>query len=215
MGVRSAASHTGAMAGSDRVYEAAFRKSGVLRARALDELFDWARALEVLPPPQGSNVLIHTSAGGLGVILADSASENGLRVMDVPEDLMYKLRDFIPPFGSCQNPVDVTGFSTPEIHAATAMIAIRDPRVHSIIFGYWHTIITPPMVYAKVLSEVAEDARREGIAKPVVATLSGDVEVEKAATYLNERGIPSYPYTPERAVSSLAAIYAWVNSRYR
>jgi acetyl coenzyme A synthetase (ADP forming)-like protein len=213
VGARSAASHTGAMAGSDRVYDAAFRQSGVLRAKTLAELFDWARALDALPPPRGDNVLIHTSAGGLGVILADAASDHGLTIMDVPEDLMNELRERIPPFGSCQNPVDVTGSSTPEVQAETAKIAMRDPRVHSIIFGYWHTIITPPMVYAKVLCDVVEAARKEGIAKPMVATLSGDVEVEQAANYLNERGIPSYPYTPERAVSSLAAVYAWRNIR--
>lgn len=215
VGARSAASHTGALAGSDRVYDAAFRQSGVLRAGTLDELFDWARALDALPPPKGDNVLIHTSAGGLGVILADAASDHGLMVMEVPDDLMNALQEFIPPFGSCRNPVDVTGSSTPEVQAETAKIAIRDPRVHSIIFGYWHTIITPPMVYAKVLCDVVKAAREEGVVKPMVATLSGDVEVEKAAAYLNARGIPSYPYTPERAVSSLAAMYAWEKNRRR
>jgi acyl-CoA synthetase (NDP forming) len=109
----------------------------------------------------------------------------------------------------------VTGSSTPDVQAETAKIAIRDPRVHSIIFGYWHTIITPPMVYAKLLCDVVEAARKEGVAKPMVATLSGDVEVEKAASYLNERGIPSYPYMPERAVCSLAAMYAWEKYRRR
>ncbi|MFQ5710490.1 MAG: acetate--CoA ligase family protein [Candidatus Geothermarchaeales archaeon] len=209
MGARAAASHTGALAGVDHIYDAAFKKCGVIRAHTLYELLDWARALFMLPPPRGENVFIHTSAGGLGVILADAAQDYGLKPMDIPSDLERELRRYIPPFGSFKNPVDVTGSSTPEIQGETAEIAIRDPRVHSIIFGYWHTVITPPMVYAKVLAEAVEGARAEGIEKPMVASLSGDVEVEEAARYLEGRGIPSYPYMPERAVSSLAAVYRW------
>jgi acetyl coenzyme A synthetase (ADP forming)-like protein len=209
LGSRAAASHTGALAGVDRIYDAAFRKAGVLRARTLDELLDWARALAVLPPPAGPNVFVHTSAGGLGVALADAMFDYGLHAMEVPADLEEALRKHIPPFGSFRNPVDVTGSSTPDVQAETARLAIEDPRVHSVILGYWHTIITPPMVYAEAIGRVVEQARAKGIVKPIVASLSGDVEVEEAARYLEERGIPSYPYAPERAVSALAALHRW------
>jgi acetyl coenzyme A synthetase (ADP forming)-like protein len=209
LGSRAAASHTGALAGVDRIYDAAFRKAGVLRARTLDELLDWARALAVLPPPAGPNVFVHTSAGGLGVALADAMFDQGLQLMEVPADLEETLRKHIPPFGSFRNPVDVTGSSTPDVQAETARLAIEDPRVHSVILGYWHTIITPPMVYAEAIGRVVEAARARGIVKPIVASLSGDVEVEEAARYLEERGIPSYPYAPERAVSALAALHRW------
>lgn len=180
-----------------------------MRARSLDELLDWSRALDVLPVPNGDNILIHTSAGGLGVILADTLYDNGLKAMEIPEDMEKELRRYIPPFGSFKNPIDVTGSSPPEVQAETIKIGVEDPRVHSIILGYWHTIITPPMVYAKALAEVVEDAKKEGVVKPIVVSLSGDVEVEKAAQYLNKRGILSFSYMPERAVSSLAAMYKW------
>ena len=209
LGSKAAASHTGALAGVDRIYDAAFRKAGVLRVRTLDELLDQACALAVLPPPQGPNVFVHTSAGGLGVALADAMFDEGLEAMEIPADLEEALRKYIPPFGSFRNPVDVTGSSTPDIQAETARLAIEDPRVHSVILGYWHTIITPPMVFAEAIGRVVDQARRKGIVKPIVASLSGDVEVEEAGRYLEERGIPSYPYSPERAVSALAALYRW------
>lgn len=209
LGARAAASHTAAMAGNDHLYEAAFRQCGVVRARTLEELFDWARVLAILPPPKGENVLIHTGAGGLGVILSDACHDHGLRLMEMPPDLEQELRNYIPPFGSFRNPVDITGASPPDTYFETARILMKDPRVHSIIFGYWHTIITPPMTFARVIADVVEEARGEGITKPVVASLSGDIEVEEAAKYLEDRGIPSYPYAPERAVAALAAVYQW------
>lgn len=209
LGSRAAASHTAALAGADEVFDAAFRQSGVIRARTLFELLDWARVLYMLPQPQGENIFIHTSAGGLGVILADALYDHGLKAMEIPADLEQALRKYIPVFGSFKNPIDVTGSSTPEVQAESAKIAIRDPRVHSIVFGYWHTIITPPMVFAKAIGEAVEEARKEGIVKPMVASLSGDVEVEEAARYLEKKGIPSYPYSPDQAVSALAAVYKW------
>jgi acetyl coenzyme A synthetase (ADP forming)-like protein len=214
-GARAALSHTGALAGEDSVYDAAFKQSGVLRARTLEEFLDWARVLELLPTPRGENVLIHTSAGGLGVILSDACSDLGLKLMDVPKDMMEKLSKYVPPFGSLRNPVDITGSNTPEGNLETMRIVLKDPRVHSIIFGYWHTIITPPMAFAKVLSQALKEARNEGIVKPVVVALSGDVEVEAAAKYLEEIGIPAYPYAPERAVSALSAAYRSFNMPQR
>ncbi|MFQ6076972.1 MAG: acetate--CoA ligase family protein [Candidatus Bathyarchaeia archaeon] len=208
-GARAAASHTAALAGDDHLYEAAFRQSGIVRARTLEELFDWARVLTILPPPKGENLLIHTGAGGLGVILSDACYDHDLKLMEMPQDLEQELRRYIPPFGSFKNPVDITGASPPDTYSETARILLKDPRVHSIIFGYWHTIITPPMTFARVIADVVEEARGERMVKPVVASLSGDVEVEEAARYLEERGIPSYPYAPERAVAALAAVYQW------
>ncbi len=106
---------TPGLAGADEVYEAAFRQSGVIRARTLNELLEWARALYMLPPPEGENIFIHTSAGGLGVILADALHDHGLKAMEIPPDLEQALRKYIPPFGSFKNSVDVTGSSTPEV----------------------------------------------------------------------------------------------------
>ena len=206
-GARAAASHTAALAGQDQIYEAALAQSGVIRARTLEELLDWSRALQMLPAPAGEDVVIITGAGGLGVLLADACSDRGLRLMDIPQDLDRRFREVIPPFGAAGNPIDITGGEPPETYRTAALIGLEDERVSSLIIGYWHTIITPPMVFARVLSDAVEHARARGISKPVVVALAGDTEVEEAARYLEDRGIPAYPYAAEKAVDALAAKY--------
>jgi acetyl coenzyme A synthetase (ADP forming)-like protein len=208
-GARAAASHTGALAGTDRVYDAAFREAGVVRARTLEDLLDWARALSMLPTPKGENVLIVTGAGGSGVLLSDSCHDYGLSLMTMPDDLGEEFKKLIPPFGAYGNPIDITGGEPPETYRKAIRLALFDDRVHSLILGYWHTIIAPPMVFATLLAECLEEARAAGKDKPVVASLVGDVEVEEACRYLEERGVPAYPYAAERPVAALAAKYRW------
>ncbi len=208
-GARAAASHTGALAGTDQIYEAAFREAGVIRARTLEDLLDWSRALSMLPAPKGENVLIVTGAGGSGVLLSDSCTDYGLRLMDMPDDLGAAFKELIPPFGAYGNPIDITGGEPPETYRKAIRLALFDDRVHSLILGYWHTIITPPMVFAKLLGEVLDEAKAAGKAKPVVASLVGDVEVEEACRYLSQRGVPAYAYAAERPVAALAAAYKW------
>ena len=209
MGARAAASHTGALAGNDKIYDDVLRQSGVIRAMALNDLLQFARGLQVLPTPKGENVVIITGAGGSGVLLSDACVDNGLSLMKMPPDLDTAFRKFIPPFGAAGNPVDITGGEPPTTYANTIKLGLEEPRIHALILGYWHTIITPPMVFAKLCAEVVMDARAKGIDKPVVASLVGDVQVEEASEYLYERGIVAYPYTTELPVAVLGAKYRW------
>jgi acetyl coenzyme A synthetase (ADP forming)-like protein len=209
MGARAASSHTGALAGNDRIYDDVLRQSGVIRAKALREMLEYARAIPVLPTPRGENVVIITGAGGSGVLLSDACVDNGLKLMAMPPDLDAAFRKFIPPFGAAGNPVDITGGEPPKTYQNTIRLGLEDPRIHSLILGYWHTIITPPMVFAKLVAEVVEEFRARGISKPVVASLAGDVEVEEAAEYLFDHGIPAYPYSTEMPVMVLGAKYKW------
>ncbi|MBQ0923918.1 acetate--CoA ligase family protein [Saccharopolyspora endophytica] len=212
MGARAASSHTGALAGNDKVYDDILRHSGVVRAPGLNEMLEYARGLPVLPTPQGENVVIITGAGGSGVLLSDACVANGLDLMDIPPDLDAEFRRYIPPFGAAGNPVDITGGEPPSTYEATIRLGLRDPRIHSLILGYWHTIVTPPMVFAELASRVAEEARAEGIDKPIVVSLAGDTEVEKAADYLFDHGIVAFPYTTEKPVAVLGAKYRWARS---
>ena len=209
LGARAAASHTGALAGNDKIYDDVLRQCGVIRAKSLNDLLQFARGLQVLPTPKGENIIIITGAGGSGVLLSDACVDNGLSLMKMPPDLDAGFRKFIPPFGAAGNPVDITGGEPPTTYANTIRYALAEPRIHSLILGYWHTIITPPMVFAKLCAEVVEEARAKGIDKPVVASLVGDVEVEQACEYLYERGIVAYPYTTELPVAVLGAKYKW------
>jgi acetyl coenzyme A synthetase (ADP forming)-like protein len=212
LGARAAKSHTAALAGNDRIYDDVLRQAGVVRAMALNDMLEFARCLPILPAPKGENVLIITGAGGSGVLLSDACVDNGLNLMAMPPDLDAAFRKFIPPFGAAGNPVDITGGEPPATYRNTIALGLDDPRIHALILGYWHTIITPPMVFAKLLAETVEDARRRGIVKPIVASLVGDVEVEQASAYLFEHGIPAYPYTTEKPVAVLGAKYRWARA---
>jgi acyl-CoA synthetase (NDP forming) len=88
-------------------------------------------------------------------------------------------------------------------------LGLEDPRIHALILGYWHTIVTPPMVFATKMVEVVDEMRAKGIHKPIVVSLAGDVEVEEAAEHLFAHGIPAYPYTTETPVAVLGAKYQW------
>jgi acetyl coenzyme A synthetase (ADP forming)-like protein len=209
MGARAASSHTGALAGNDKIYEDVLRQSGVIRARSLRDLLEFARGIPKLPTPKGENVVIITGAGGSGVLLSDACVDNGLTLMAMPPDLDAAFRKFIPPFGAAGNPVDITGGEPPKTYQNTVRLGLEDPRIHALILGYWHTIVTPPMVFAKIMVEVVEEMRAKGIDKPVVASLAGDVEVEEAAEYLYAHGIPAYAYSTEIPVAVLGAKYQW------
>ncbi|WP_020391520.1 acetate--CoA ligase family protein [Kribbella catacumbae] len=212
MGAKAASSHTGALAGNDKVYDDILRQSGVVRAPGLNEMLQYARGIPLLPTPKGENVVIITGAGGSGVLLSDACVDNGLQLMTIPPDLDAAFKKFIPPFGAAGNPVDITGGEPPSTYRNTVALGLSDDRIHALILGYWHTIVTPPMVFAKLVSEVVEEYRAKGIDKPVVASLSGDVEVEEASQYLFEHGIVAYPYTTETPVQVLGAKYRWARN---
>ena len=212
MGARAASSHTGALAGNDKVYDDILRQSGVVRAPGLNEMLQYARGIPVLPTPQGENVVIITGAGGSGVLLSDAVVDNDLELMDIPDDLAKQFDEYIPPFGASGNPVDITGGEPPSTYRNTIALGLEDERVHSLILGYWHTIVTPPMVFAELVAEVVEEYRKKGIVKPIVASLAGDVEVEEAAEYLYDHGVVAYPYTTELPVQVLGAKYKWARN---
>jgi acyl-CoA synthetase (NDP forming) len=180
-GAKAASSHTGALAGNDKVYDDILRQSGVIRAPGLNDMLEYARGIPLLPTPKGENVVIITGAGGSGVLLSDACVDNGLSLMEIPPDLDTAFRKFIPPFGAAGNPVDITGGE-------------------------------PPSTYRNTIALGLEDYRAKGIHKPVVASLSGDVEVEEASDYLYDRGVVAYPYTTEKPVAVLGAKYRWARA---
>ncbi|MDN5917132.1 MAG: acetate--CoA ligase family protein, partial [Pseudonocardia sp.] len=212
MGARAASSHTGALAGDDKVYDDILRQAGVVRAPGLNEMLDYSRGLPALPTPKGENVVIITGAGGSGVLLSDACVDNGLSLMEIPPDLDESFRAFIPPFGAAGNPIDITGGEPPSTYEATIRLGLEDPRIHALILGYWHTIVTPPMVFAELTARVVAEARAKGIDKPVVASLAGDTEVEQASEHLYQHGIVAYPYTTEKPVAVLGAKYRWARA---
>ena len=208
-GASAAASHTGSLAGTDRIYDAAFRQSGALRAMDLIQAFDWVKVMTMQPPPTNENCIIITNGGGVGVMTTDACEESGINIMPLPEDLQSEFKKLMPVFGNFKNPVDLTGQAYEESYYKSVELALRDSRIGSVIVLYCQTAITDPVAIAKAIAEACEVQRCN---KTVVTSFVGGSQCEDAMRKLDELSIPSYPI-PERAVSSLAAYYKW--QRYK
>src|SRR4030095_6663361 len=183
-----------------------------MRGSSLNDMLEFARGLQILPTPKGENVVIVTGAGGSGVLLSDACVDNGLRLMSMPPDLDAAFKKFIPPFGASGKPVDITGGQPPTTYRNTIKLALDDERIHALILGYWHTIITPPMVFATLLSEAVEEARQRGTHTPVLCAVVGHVGVKEPCRYLNDHQLLAYPYTTENPVAVLGAKYRWARA---
>ncbi len=203
-GAKAAASHTGSLAGSDKVFDAAFKQSGVIRAYTIGEAFDYARTLSNLPEPEGENLVILTNGGGIGVMATDAAEEAGLHLYDNLEDLKV-FANHMPPFGSYKNPVDLTGMAGAESYEGAIRDALANPNMHSIAVLYCQTAVLDPRDLADI---VIREYNESGRKKPLVVAIVGGIEAKEAIDRLNEEGIPAYP-EPERAIKALAALYRW------
>jgi len=208
-GSMAAASHTGSLAGSSRIYETAFKQAGVLEARTVEEMFDWARAFSLLEIPRGERTVILTNGGGVGVLATDAAEKYNIPLIDPSNKLKNELRKVMPWYGSARNPIDLTGGALVDNYVKAVEILEESEEVDNIVLLYCRTAVLDPIELAKSLAEL-----KKKLSKPVVAGFVGGVEVRDAIRILNKNGIPAYP-SPERAVSSLAAMleYRRIKSR--
>lgn len=199
-GQQAAASHTGALAGSESAFDAAFRRAGVIRAQSSEEQFDWAKALAWCPLPQGRHVAVLTNAGGPGVTAADALEANSLKLAALHDDTLTQLQTILPPFASLHNPVDMLASASPSDYAQCLRVLLADARVHSVM-----VILPPPPMFsagavAQALIPVITTA-----AKPVVVALMGDRLIPEAAQHFRAAHVPEYPF-PERAARALAVL---------
>ncbi|HEX7973565.1 MAG TPA: acetate--CoA ligase family protein [Anaerolineales bacterium] len=199
-GQRAVASHTGALAGQENAFDAAFRRAGVIRAETSEEMFDWARALAWCPPPRGRAVAVLTNAGGPGVTAADALELDGLRLADLQPATQAVLREILPPAASLHNPVDMLASASPEQYAACLRALLADPGVDSVL-----VILPPPPMYtagavAKSLIPIIHTSE-----KPVVIALMGERLIQEAVEHFRAARVPEYRF-PERAASALAVL---------
>jgi len=207
-GTKAIASHTGSLAGSDNVYEAAFKQAGILRANDVQELFDWAKAFASLEKVdvKGEGFVILTNGGGIGVMATDASVFSGLPLLDMPEDLKAELRKHMPWFGSAANPVDLTGQAKAENYAGAFQALLKHPSVSGVVVLYCEVAFLDPVELAKSLIETHK--QYNGAGKPVVVAMVGGERTREALKLLDSNGIPSYPI-PERAVKSIASVYRY------
>jgi len=199
-GQRAAASHTGALAGSDRAYEAAFKKSGIFRADSAEEMFDWAQALAACPLPRGRNVTVLTNAGGPGVIAADALEINDLNMATLSEATKMKLAEVLPPAANVYNPVDMLASASPTQYADCLSALLADPGVDAVL-----VILPPPPMYhteevADVLIPIIHASE-----KPILMALLGSELTKEANKHFQRADIPTYTF-PEKAASALGIL---------
>ncbi|MHB8091518.1 MAG: bifunctional acetate--CoA ligase family protein/GNAT family N-acetyltransferase [Syntrophales bacterium] len=191
---RAVHSHTGAMAGDDAVYEAAFRRAGVVRVGEIAELFSAAQVLDSTRLPAGPRLAIVTSAGGPGVMATDALIHLGGELANLSVESMNQLNAFLPPYWSKANPVDVLGDANVDRFTKAITICLGDPMVDGVIIIYVPLDSSPSTKLAQTIADIGKNA-----GKPVIATWMGGKEVKEGRNIFVENGIPNYD-TPEEAV---------------
>jgi acetyltransferase len=198
-GAKATSSHTGSIAGSDAAYEAAFRQSGVFRARTLSQLFDASRALAYQPVPKGERIAILTNAGGPGVLAADKVFDLNMKLAELSDDTMEYLNEICPPNWSHRNPVDIIGDSTAQRYDDSLKILMEAKEIDAVILLLAPTARANPLNLAYRIVDIYEDYQ-----KPITCSFIGMVHQE-SENFLDSKGIPEIEY-PERAVFAMYAL---------
>ena len=201
-GSQAASSHTGALVGSDAVFDAALRRAGTVRVKTYTQLFAAARVLAAFPPggrfPEGDRLAIVTNGGGPGVIAADSAAENGVPLAVLASRTISFLETRLPPQWSHGNPIDIIGDAPAERFRDATAAALDDPGVDAVLAMYSPVAVTAPEAAARAVGEAAAASR-----KPVLGAWLGDINPGESRAFLEAHGIPNF-YTPENAVEAFS-----------
>ncbi len=197
----AAASHTGALTGSDEVLDAAFQRCGVLRVNRISDLFYVADVLAKQPRPKGPRLTILTNAGGPGVLAVDALLTNGGELAPLAPETTEALDQFLPPHWSHGNPIDVLGDASPERYARAVEIAVKAPDSDGLLVVLTPQAMTDPTQTAEHLKAHARQWDR-----PVFASWMGAAQVAAGTAILSQAGIPVFPY-PDTA--ALVFTYTW------
>lgn len=206
-GARAASSHTGSMAGSDRMYSAAIQQAGGIRCRDVIELFDMARALAGQPSMKGNRVGIITNGGGLGILLTDACEANGLVVPKLSKETEKKIEKILPDLVKPNNPVDLVADAGFYRYEATTKALLEDPNIDGIIVASVHGGYARPREFTgAILKMVRERKLHETHKKPILGTWVGGKEFEDLVWDLKSAGVPIYPST-WRTARSMYGLY--------
>lgn len=198
---QAAASHTGSLAGSDEVLDAAFQRSGVLRVERIAEVFAIAEVLAKQPHPKGPNLTILTNAGGPGVIATDALIQTGGQLTELSEQTVAELDELLPPHWSRHNPIDILGDASPERYAETLKVAASDPGSDALLVALTPQDMTDPTRTATQLQLAAKETK-----KPILASWMGGIDVAPGTEILNRANIPTFDY-PDTAARIFT--YMW------
>ena len=202
-GMRATSSHTGSLAGEDKIYDAAFKQAGILRVEGVEEMFDLCRGLIHYPKVKGNKIGVITNSGGPAVLATDKLEELGLEVSEPSESLKNKLRKILPPHVSLGNPFDLLAYGSEETFASTCEII--SPEYDAIIGIFVPTASMDSTVIARALGKV-----KEKIKKPIFASFMAGRLVKEAIGELKKYGIPNYE-TGERCAKVIQKIASYTS----
>lgn len=206
-GARATASHTGSMAGSDKIYGAAIRQAGGIRCRDLVELFDMARALAGQPPAQGNRIGIITNGGGLGILLTDACEANGLTIPKLSQKTYNKIDNILPDLIRPNNPVDLVGDAGFYRYEASTRALLEDPNIDGVIVASVHGGYARPREFTgAILKMIRERKLHEEFKKPILGTWIGGKEFEDLVLDLKAAGVPIFP-SSWRTARAMTALY--------
>jgi acetate---CoA ligase (ADP-forming) len=199
-GRRAVASHTGALAGQEVAYNAAFERAGVIRADSSEEMFDWGRALAWCPLPGGRRMAVLTNAGGPGVTASDALEMEGMQLASLLDSTCSSLAGLLPEAASLHNPVDMLASASPDQYAGALRLLLADPGVDGVMI-----ILPPPPMFTAGAVARSVIPIIHASEKPVVVALMGERLIQEAVEHFRAARVPEYRF-PERAASALAIL---------
>jgi len=205
-GAAAAQSHTGALAGEDLVYDAAFKRAGIIRANMLEDLFSCADLLDKQTLPQGPNLAIITGAGGLGVIMSDSLADYGLEPARLRPETIKAIDQYCPPLWSHGDPIDFTGAMKFENIPGLISVCAKAKEIDAISVIFLPNGLFPPVKFAELL--ISQKVATE---KPIFVVLAGGEQASAGRNRLARSGFPTFP-SPESAVRSFHYLYEYQRS---
>lgn len=207
-GSGASASHTGAIAGNDAVYDALFERSGAIRVRDLDDLFEYLPGFIAGRFPVGDRVAILTNAGGPGVLATDEVVLRGMRIADLSAETQDALSKFLPPAANFRNPVDILGDADCSRYKGALQAILDDASVDSAVVVLTPQSMTEIPQTAKIITDFWESSK-----KPLVAAfMGGSSDIESGVSVLEEKGVPTSRF-PQKSVRALAALYQYGKER--
>ncbi|MBM3148346.1 MAG: acetate--CoA ligase family protein, partial [Actinobacteria bacterium] len=203
----AAASHTGAIAGDDTLYSAAFRRAGIVRVDEIEDLFDCSETLSRQISPRGPKLAIVTNAGGPGVMAADRLLALNGQLAELAPETTVKLREALPGFAATGNPVDVGGDADADRYAKATETLIKDPHIDGVV-----AILTPQaMSYPTETAEALVEVAREHPGKPLLTSFMGEIKVRDGITRFRSAHVPTFD-TPEDAVKAFLYMYQYTKN---
>ncbi|XES76333.1 MAG: acetate--CoA ligase alpha subunit [Candidatus Bathyarchaeia archaeon] len=203
---KAAASHTGSLSGEDAIYDAAFKRAGIVRVTEIADLFNAAEVLGTQPLPKGPNLAIITNAGGPGVMTTDALIEQGGKLAKLSQNTLDSLNQVLPPFWSHGNPIDVLGDAQADRYKAAVEACLNDENIDGILIIFTQQAVSQSVEIAKGIVELVRGKAFQN--KTILTSFMGYGAVEEANSILNANNIPTYS-TPEQAVKTYMTMYQY------